>query len=102
MNNTNGEQSAPDKGRRILVIDDNRAIHEDFRKVLTTSTPQDSPLAEAEALLFNEKPDAEVRPSFHLDSAYQGQEGLVLVQQSIQNHRPYAVAFVDIRMPPGL
>ena len=101
MNNTNGEQSAPDKGRRILVIDDNRAIHEDFRKVLTTTTPQDSPLAEAEALLFNEKPDAEVRPSFHLDSAYQGQEGLVLVQQSIQNHRPYAVAFVDIRMPPG-
>ena len=36
-----------------------------------------------------------------LDSAYQGQEGLALVQQSIQDHQPYAVAFVDIRMPPG-
>ena len=101
MNDTHGEQSGPDKGRRILVIDDNRAIHEDFRKVLSATNPLHSPLAEAEAVLFDEKPDAEVRPSFQLDSAYQGQEGLALVQQSIQNHQPYAVAFVDIRMPPG-
>src|ERR1700690_3711590 len=101
MGNTNGEQSGPDQGRRILVIDDNRAIHDDFRKVLSTTNSQHSPLAEAEAVLFDQKPDTEVHPSFQLDSAYQGQEGLALVQQSIQNHQPYSVAFVDIRMPPG-
>jgi len=101
MHDTNGESSGSDQGRRILVIDDNRAIHDDFRKVLTTTNPQQSPLAEAEAVLFGEKARAETRPSFQLDSAYQGQEGLALVQQSIKDHQPYAVAFVDIRMPPG-
>ena len=51
--------------------------------------------------MFDEKPRAQMRPCFHVDSACQGQEGLALVQQSIQSNQPYAVAFVDIRMPPG-
>jgi PAS domain S-box-containing protein len=38
---------------------------------------------------------------FELDSAYQGQEGLEKVRQALAEGRPYAVAFVDIRMPPG-
>ena len=101
MSDTSGEKPGTDKNRRILVIDDNRAIHDDFRKVLTTTDSQHSPLADAEAALFGEKPRVEARPCFHVDSACQGQEGLALVQQSIQNNQPYAVAFVDIRMPPG-
>lgn len=101
MNDPDDKKSGSDKNRRILVIDDNRAIHEDFRKVLSATNPRPSPLAEAEAALFDGKPEAEARPFFRLDSAYQGREGLALVQQSIQDHQPYAVAFVDIRMPPG-
>jgi signal transduction histidine kinase len=101
MNDTRGEKSGADKSRRILVIDDNRAIHDDFRKVLTATEAQHSPLAEAEAVLFDEKPHAEARLCFHVDAASQGQEGLALVQQSIRDNQPYAVAFVDIRMPPG-
>jgi DNA-binding LytR/AlgR family response regulator len=31
----------------------------------------------------------------------QGQEGWERVQQAIEKNQPYAVAFVDIRMPPG-
>jgi len=38
---------------------------------------------------------------FELDYAYQGQAALVLVQMARQEGRPYAVAFVDMRMPPG-
>ena len=101
MSDASGEKPGAVKNRRILVIDDNRAIHDDFRKVLTTTDSQHSPLADAEAVLFGEKPRVEARPCFHVDSACQGQEGLALVQQSIQNNQPYAVAFVDIRMPPG-
>ncbi|MGD1018279.1 MAG: response regulator [Verrucomicrobiia bacterium] len=101
MSNTFDEKSVADKNRRILVIDDNRAIHDDFRKVLTTTNPKNSAVADAEAVLFDEKPAAEARPAFTVDSASQGQEGLALVQQAIKDQRPYAVAFVDIRMPPG-
>src|SRR5581483_9534765 len=36
-----------------------------------------------------------------VDSAFQGQEGLEMVKQAAANGRPYAMAFVDVRMPPG-
>ena len=40
-------------------------------------------------------------PIFKIDSAYQGREGLDLIEKSIREERPYALAFVDVRMPPG-
>jgi PAS domain S-box-containing protein len=36
-----------------------------------------------------------------MDSAYQGQEGLALLEQAQKEGRPYWMAFVDVRMPPG-
>jgi two-component system, NtrC family, sensor kinase len=41
-------------------------------------------------------------PEFHIDSAFQGEEGIALADRARTDHRPYAVAFVDARMPPGL
>jgi len=90
-----------EKNRHILVIDDNRAIHDDFRKILGGTPGENAALAEAESVLFGERASAPQPARFQIDSAYQGQEGLAAVQQSIQQKRPYAVAFVDIRMPPG-
>jgi DNA-binding LytR/AlgR family response regulator len=40
-------------------------------------------------------------PCFEVDSANQGEEGLALIEKSLQENRPYSLAFVDIRMPPG-
>ena len=40
-------------------------------------------------------------PVFEIDSAYQGREGLDLIEKSLLENRPYALAFVDVRMPPG-
>ncbi len=90
-----------EKNRRILVIDDNRAIHEDFRKILSGTAGESTALADAEAVLFGAQAPAPTPVRFQIDSAYQGEEGLALLRQSIQEKRPYAVAFVDIRMPPG-
>lgn len=91
--------AAIEKNLRILVVDDNRKIHDDFRKILSP-TCTDHVLASAETLLFN-APALAKRPVFEIDSAYQGQEGCELVRQAVQNGSPYAAAFVDIRMPPG-
>jgi len=91
------------KNRRILIIDDSRAIHDDFRKILGgEATAQNATLDAAEAALFGGDAGNPARAEgFELDSAYQGQEALEMVQRAIEADRPYAMAFVDVRMPPG-
>jgi PAS domain S-box-containing protein len=88
--------------RRILLVDDNPAIHEDFKKVLLNSQVRNDALDEAEAMLFEEKPRAKHQAArFTIDSAFQGHEALEKVKKSIAAGEPYALAFVDVRMPPG-
>jgi signal transduction histidine kinase len=87
-----------ERGARVLLIDDMAAIHDDFRKLLAPDTS--SVLDAAEAALFGAAPAGADR-RFELDSAYQGEEGLRLVQRAVAEGRPYALAFVDMRMPPG-
>jgi len=83
------------------VVDDNEAIHEDIRKILDLGGHKAADLSAMEADLFDEQPVGSGFAHFQIDSAYQGQEGLQRVQQALAEGRPYAVAFVDVRMPPG-
>ncbi len=89
--------------RRILVIDDNAAIHQDFGKVLRVPPDQaaHAALAILEADVLGEPVEPSVRPGFEVDSAYQGQEGVAMAARAVANRSPYALAFVDMRMPPG-
>ncbi|MGF6458450.1 ATP-binding protein [Pseudomonas frederiksbergensis] len=86
--------------RRILLIDDTPSIHEDFRKILTPTSVQHAELDEMEAALFGSEAKS-TNLLFELDSAYGGQEGLGKLIQALQENRPYALAFVDMRMPEG-
>jgi CheY-like chemotaxis protein len=92
----------PLKNHRILVIDDNRAIHEDIRKILKTSSSLRDDLDHDEAALFGDTTVKFPLPIFEIDSAYQGREGVDLIEKSLLEDRPYALAYVDVRMPPGL
>jgi len=94
---TRGDET---KNRRILVVDDSPAIHENFRKILGSSSGDSAVDLMAAKLSGEQMPAAETAP-FEIDSAFQGQEALVKVQQAVAGGRPYAVAFVDVRMPPG-
>ena len=87
--------------RRILVIDDMPSIHQDFRKILAPEVASDDALGVAERALFGEAASTATAVAFEVDSAYQGQEGLAMAQAALQAGRPYALAFVDMRMPPG-
>ena len=93
--------AASTANRRILIIDDNRAIHEDFRKILSAELGRDTALSESEAALFGDVEELSKAPSFELDFASQGQEGVALVRSARQADRQYSLAFVDARMPPG-
>ena len=69
-----------DTNRRVLVIDDNAAIHDDFRKILS---PRSAAALEAtEAAVFGPAPDAVRQARFEVDSAYQGPEGLLMVTEA--------------------
>lgn len=97
------QTTRPDK-QRILIVDDNAAIHQDFQKALAEVLPPSS-LAAAKAALFGppaggSRPEP-ARVSFEIDSAAQGEAGLQKVQAAQAEGRPYAVAFIDMRMPPG-
>lgn len=84
---------------RIIVIDDNPAIHMDFIKILKTNPP--SKLDDLSAGIFGEKNEKEYLPNFEIDVASQGQEGVKRIQEALLQGKRYSLAFVDIRMPPG-
>ncbi|MCB9854708.1 MAG: response regulator [Phycisphaerales bacterium] len=81
-------------------MDDNHQIHDDFRKILC-QIDSPSQLDADEAELFGTSPASAVVEGYELDSAYQGRDALALVEGSLRKGLPYALAFVDVRMPPG-
>ena len=97
---------APDSlNPRILVVDDNCEIHSDFRKILLPSNEKkiDAEFAAIEAM-FNDAPKQSLpEPRYAtVDSANQGERAIELVSQSLKDGLPYSLAFIDVRMPPGL
>ncbi|MBU0718073.1 MAG: EAL domain-containing protein [Planctomycetes bacterium] len=86
--------------RRILVIDDEKSIHEAFAKILWhEKEPGD--LGDLRAALLGAVQRPAISIEYEIDHAFQGQEGLDMVRAAHQQDRRFALAFVDMRMPPG-
>jgi signal transduction histidine kinase len=94
-------KTEPSTIHRILVIDDNPAIHEDFRKILTPDSAPTGELGAAAAALFGRVAPNGKAPRFEIDCATRGQEGLEKVRSAASEGRPYSLAYVDVRMPNG-
>jgi diguanylate cyclase (GGDEF)-like protein len=90
---------------QILIIDDNLSIHLDFQKILKIEKPK-AALNKLSQLVFGNVRNGETErnnlPSFQIHCASQGEEGIQYIQEALEKGKPYALAFVDIRMPPGL
>lgn len=87
------------ESKRILIVDDNPSIHQDYLKILGPKPDED----ESAITAFLGTSSAEVTPTLQikLDSAYSGEEALQKAKEANLDGKPYAVAFVDMRMPPG-
>ena len=89
---------------RVLIVDDNEGIHHDFRTLLQPSRGLDE-LDALAAEIFGEPQAEEAKapelPSYRCDSVFQGVAALENVKDSVANGEAYALAFIDIRMPPG-
>lgn len=91
----------------ILIIDDTRSIHQDIRKTLCPVSSVDEKLDSLKEDLFGEEEEefsrswVEKDSEYRINSAYQGEDGLGMVKAANIYGSPYAVAIVDMRMPPG-
>ena len=86
--------------RRILVVDDNPSIHDDFRRILQFETELKT-VELARSALFGESIPVPSHEPFQVDCVDQGQAALAAMETARSEDRPYAVAFVDMRMLPG-
>jgi diguanylate cyclase len=97
---------------RILIVDDNKDIHEDIKYILN------APISKFEYMetqllkneLFGEE-DAKIKNSpyslvrsiqYKIDDAYQGEEAIKMVETAKLEGYPYSLIFMDVRMPPGI
>lgn len=84
--------------RRVLVIDDTPSIHADFRKILARDPGE--PLGDVETSLFG-RPVQPIAGQFEVASAFDGARGVAMAEAALAEGKPFAMAFVDMRMPPG-
>ena len=88
--------------RRILIVDDNTSIHEDFQKILGSAGVEglaDLDQLELEILELSDAHDEQAL--YSLEYALGGQQALQMLVDSRKAGQPFAMAFVDMRMPPG-
>lgn len=91
------------QNERIIVIDDLISIHEDFTKILNPKRNSSSKkLDEMNAALFGKKKEQRDLPEYELAFASQGQEGIDMIKKGLEVNKPFAIAFVDVQMPPGM
>ncbi len=95
---------------RILIVDDEPAMHESYRQCFGAHRggSEDSLNAMA-AELFGDDDGAEPTPTpandtiaFDCSHFMQGLDAVEAVKDSIETGNRFAVAFIDVRMPPGI
>lgn len=88
---------------RILVIDDEEIVRSSIREILCPRVNKNESLLEASNALFGNAAVVAARPEniihFHVDEAPSGELGYARVKEAVEAGRPYAVVFLDMRMP---
>lgn len=88
---------------RILIVDDTPSIHEDFKKILPLHEEEDNSLESLLDEILGDNGQAAPEELYYvLDHAFQGEEAVRMATAAHHGDRPYAVVFMDVRMPPGM
>src|SRR5262249_20693741 len=92
------------KERRVLVADDNEDIRRDIVKILGGPVGKHDLVSRA-ARLFPEagfRSEISDEEGFEVEAVASGDAAIERARHAASVGRPFAVAFVDVRMPPGL
>ena len=84
---------------RVLIADDQQGIHRDFEEMLNPDLIKLS--SDQLAMAFGLDAEESFLPEFELLHADTGEEAYRKVKEAIETDNPIAVAFIDVRMPPG-
>ena len=87
------------RNRRVLVVDDQQDIHEDFKEMLR---PGIGGATDDLAAAFLKPEQRAFLPNFELIHATSGEQACEIVRAASASDKPIALAYVDIRMPPGI
>ena len=101
-----------EKNTRILVVDDQKDLRYQLAKLLENADKKSETVSLVkqmrERLLGSKDEDSEKNSStgmddvtYVVDTAGQGQEALEMVKKANEEKKPYALMFLDMRMPPG-
>lgn len=99
-----------DAAVRILIIDDEPAMHDSYRECFRPKGggAGEGELADLAAELFGDgdtpapASDRGDEIAFECTHAMQGLDGVAEVERALADGNPFAVAFIDVRMPPGI
>lgn len=87
---------------RILIVDDEDALRQSYLDALTPFAPRTSEASTLEEELFGSPREQAAAVTYGLTACSQGEEAVECVREAMESGAPYCVAFVDIRMPPGI
>ncbi|MDP5280706.1 EAL domain-containing protein [Sphingomonas sp. DG1-23] len=87
---------------RILIVDDEPAMHDSYRQCFAAPDGGAGALGAMAAELFGDQAPGEPAPRFACDHRMQGLDAVAAVEEALETGERYAVAFLDVRMPPGI
>ncbi len=84
---------------KILIIDDDRSIHEDFLKVLNPlQNSQENVINDLSERIFSNSTQRSVFPHYEIHSVFGGKQAIEIVKKSVLENSPFALMFVDVKM----
>ena len=93
----------PNFNTRVLIVDDQDEIHIDFQEMLGNREKGAASDDFAEMFMpTGSENSVAYLPSFELFHASSGDEAYRMVKAAVEENRPFAAAYIDIRMPPGM
>ena len=92
------------RNTRVLIVDDQESIYIDFREMLGVKERERRSDELANSFFSAGRDNKRINdvPSYELSYASSGNEAYEMIKLAKESNCPYAVAYIDIRMPPGI
>lgn len=87
---------------RILAVDDEQDILDAYRQILCPEhNLRKSERQELATKLFGQRSATPSTTKFDLVPCRQGNDAVETVKKAVEDNKPFGVAFIDVRLPPG-